>query len=99
MPFIITIVVIALLAVLIGRSRNQPDEASRRCLDDLLMAIRKKPDIKASELASILRAHGFDRSNANTVTRLIKPRLQRTGIRKDEQAAVLHEVGRAKHLV
>ncbi|MDX1453663.1 MAG: hypothetical protein R3183_13970 [Oleiphilaceae bacterium] len=97
MQSFITIIAITLIALLIWNSRLQPSGHEKACLDALLKAIKKNRDIKAREIAAILRSYGFDIITATQVTRMIKPRLASIGIRPEEQADVLHEIGRAKH--
>lgn len=99
MPTVLLVLAVCLLGFVIVRSKQQPDHKARECLNELLTALRSNPDLKAAEMAKILRHYGYDKRTASQVTRLVKPRLRQAGIRTDEQATVLHELSRTRHLL
>ncbi len=97
MKSLLLIVAVAIIVMLIWRSRKGPSAAEQECLNAILGQLKSDSNTRANTIADILQEHGFTKETADSVTRLIKPRLNQTGIRPDEQGPVLHEISRAKH--
>lgn len=93
---IAAIIFVIFLLMRKGKAQSGQEEICAVAIAELL---KNKPDASVVTISEILKSHGFDQKTAGQVTRMVRPRLVRARIRREDMDEAMERVRQAKHLL
>jgi len=97
MKIFILLAAVLIFGVLFWRSRQQPNTDQRACIDEIISLLKRNPETDSKTIADVFRQYDYKKNDARQLVRMIKARMHRTGIPREEQASVLHNLTQASH--
>ena len=94
---IVAIVVAAIIVFLAFKQKANPEDGE--CASEIVDVFRKDRKAGADQVVVVMKKHNRTTANIDQVTKLMKPKLMRTGIPKDDVNDALVTIRKAKTML
>ncbi|BFN13362.1 hypothetical protein DET61_12244 [Marinobacter nauticus] len=99
MKFLIIGVFVAIVAVLIWRSKQNTAPEEQACAIDIGNLLKANPDVQPQAIADVFQKHGIDSSRCQKVGAMVMPQLRKQGLKPEDARIVMRQVRAAYPLV
>tara|TARA_R100000789_G_scaffold89623_2_gene86769 strand:+ start:625 stop:927 length:303 start_codon:yes stop_codon:yes gene_type:complete len=99
MKFLIIGVFVAIVAVLIWRSKQNTAPEEQACAIDIGSLVKANPDVQPQAIADVFQKHGIDSSRCQKVGAMVMPQLRKQGLKPEDARIAMGQVRAAYPLV
>ncbi len=99
MKFLIIGVFVAIVAVLIWRSKQNTAPEEQACAIDIGNLLKANPDVQPQAIADVFQKYGIDQSRCKAVGAMVMPQLRKQGLKPEDARIVMRQVRAAYPLV
>ena len=92
MKFLIIGVFVAIVAVLIWRSKQNTAPEEQACAIDIGNLLKANPDAQPQAIADVFQKHGIDSSRCQKVGAMVMPQLRKQGLKPEDARIVMRQV-------